>query len=182
MARRVLITLASIGAIGVLLFSTFRSTSVCVECGCRSSATDFQLPLLPVTYWRWQGIENTLLSLVGRDLGFLEPHAHDWKMIHGGGNGVLCAIGYGGELDRTVRSREVTQFLLDTSRYRGRDEAGLWFDRALDYRKSRAVSDWISLNSYPHDGFAAALEYDSWRRRADLEWSEYVERNANRWR
>ncbi|MFO0914576.1 MAG: hypothetical protein U0795_16580 [Pirellulales bacterium] len=180
MARRILIATVLICAVGALRFSTFGSLSVCTHCGCRLSATDFQLPLVPVTYWRQQKIEATPLSIVARDLGLVKPHAHDWDLIQGGGNGIRCALGQGGELSRALRSPQVTQFLLDTSRYRGRDEANRWFGTALDFRQSRAMSEWIQIQLYPADGFAAATDYDHWRTEADLKWPEFVEWNSAR--
>ena len=170
MSRRHVFALLLIGAVVVLPFSTFGSVSVCVTCGRTSSATDFQLPLIPVTYWRHRRFEETQLSTAAGNLGFLKPHSHEWSLIHGGGNGILCALGKGGELDATVRSAEVAQFLVDTARYCGRDEAYDWFQAALDHRKSKQLHWWMDGAAFPLGGFPTKDGYLDWRQRADLDW------------
>jgi hypothetical protein len=96
-----------------------------------------------------------------------QSHSHDWVLIQGGGNGILCALGKGGPLDRNARSPTVVAFLHYTFQYRGRQEAQYWLDMALTDRDSKAVGDWLQWNLFPETGFDSATEYDEWRQRAD---------------
>jgi hypothetical protein len=168
MVRRIFTIAAVLIVLVVVWFSTFRSTSVCVECGCRSSALDFQLPLMAgSTYYRYRSIEQTPVSDVARELDFIKLHSHDWKLMHGGGSGILCALGRGVDLDPTVRSTRVARFIECTHRYHGPDEGRRWFATALEYQHSRAVHDWLRMSAFPEDGFSSVTDYQDWRRRAD---------------
>jgi hypothetical protein len=175
MKRKVVLGVV-LGIVAALLpFSTFQSASVCSRCGCRSSAIDFQLPMIPLTYWRHRTTEQTPFSIVVGDLALCEPHSHEWKLIQGGGNGILCALGSGGNLNRNVRSKEVAAFIKDTNRYRGKPEALTWLKTALDDRDSKAFGDWLQSKSFPENGHPLRTDYEEWRERADKEWPEFVE-------
>jgi hypothetical protein len=133
------------------------------------------------TYYRHRIIQRTPFNEVAGDLGLIRPHPHDWKLMHGGGNGIACALGRGVELDPTVRSTEVAQFIRCTHQYHGRQEARIWVETALDDHHSKALYDWIHTTAFPQSGFSSATDYEEWRRRADPKWPEFVRWNLDRW-
>jgi hypothetical protein len=165
----------------ILFFATFSSLSVCAICGCRCHTWDHQLPLTSLTYFRHRHVEATPLSDLVERLRLTPKHTHDWKLIHGGGNGVMCAIGSGGDLDRNARSERVVSFIEDTERYDGRAEASQWFKTALHERDSKALSYWLLYERYPEEGFVDSASYAAWRESADPRWPEVVEENRKRW-
>jgi len=179
--RKIVMGLAFGVLTATLPFSTFRSASVCRRCGCRSYAIDFQLPFIPITYWRHRKTEQTLFSGMATELALCQPHSHDWTLIQGGGNGVLCALGNGGNLNRDVRSKEVVAFITNTNRYRDKSEAQKWFEIALDYKDSKALGDWLQFNSFPESGFDSSPEYDKWREDKDKEWPDFVAAARRLW-
>lgn len=178
MKRAVTIGISVIFITGVALFSTFHSTSVCSICGCRSRAVDFEFPFVPVTYWRHRRTEETPLSIAMQRLYLIGPHSHEWKLNHGSGNGIMCALGSGSGLDRNARSETVVSFITDTNRYRGSKEAAEWCETALHDRKSRAVHDWLQFQTFPDAGCDSVESYTEWRKKADQEWPETVKRNS----
>jgi len=175
MKRVALFSVSALVIGAIALFATFQSLSTCSLCGCRGHSIEFQLPFTDVTYCRIQNVQQTPLSQVGKQLALVSAHRHDWKLIHGSGNGIMCAIGRGADLDRNARSTQVASFVADTARYRDRVEAARWFKTALDARNSKAVFDW--LLDYPEHDMGTSQDYEKWRARADHDWPEFVERN-----
>jgi hypothetical protein len=159
---------------GALLFSTFRSLSVCRQCGSKRSTIEFQVPLSSLTYWSRHNVEETEMSRTARDARLVGDHVHDWVFVHGSGNGIACALGEGGDASTNVRLPEVVSFISCSGRYRERREAAEWLSMALDPVNSRAVCQWLTVEQFPENGFETAADYENWRSRADGSWSEIL--------
>ena len=164
----------------VAAFSTFHSVSVCGVCGCQNQKVEFQLPFIPLTYWRSQSVSATSLSTLAQNLNVTPPHTHDWKFIHGGGNGILCALGSGGDIAQNSRSPQVVSFLADTHRYRDKQEATHWFQTALHATNARPLRQWLLVTQFPESGYDLSADYEAWRERADAEWPELLEMSQSR--
>jgi hypothetical protein len=169
-----LIFIGLLCGMALLRWSTFRSIAVCRDCGQLRSTVDYQLPLLPITYWRHSGTKHSPLSTTAAQLGLTSAHAHRWTLIHGGGNGILCALGTGGELHATADSRRVAAFIADTNDHRGRNEALEWIHRALDDSNHQAVLNWVVQSDFPEQGVDTSLGYEAWRESADPKWPEWL--------
>ena len=159
--------------LAIALYATFGSISICGDCGCLRNATDFQIPLTSITYWRWERVEQSPLSEVVQHSILGERHLHSWRLIHGGGHGITCALGSGGRIWRMARSPSVASFISDTCNYRGRAESRQWLSRALSDNECTAFDQWLLFKSYPEDGFENAAAYETWREEADSEWPEF---------
>jgi hypothetical protein len=175
MKRATIIIVGTIIVGTVALFSTFSSISVCGVCGCTCQRTELQIPFTFVTYWRFErAFESPLSEQVNR-LKLAPLHKHDWIFIHGSGNGIMCALGSGGEIHTSARSPEVAAFIADTHRYRDADEARRWLAIALREREASALNNWLFMGASPYTGFESAEDYENWRRRADPQWPEFLE-------
>lgn len=176
MKRAAIIVVVTI-VIGVAsLFCRFNSRSVCSVCGCTCQNTDLQLPLVPITYWRFQSTSETPLSEQVKQLNLAPGHRHDWIFMNGGGNGVMCALGNGGEMYANTQMPEVTAFVADTYRYRDAEEARHWLRTALREREASALRLWLVMGaSPPYAGFDSTEDYERWRNEADREWPEILE-------
>lgn len=172
---------AVIVVLAILLFATFSSLSVCATCGCRCQTWDHQLPLTSLTYFRHRHVEATPLSTLVERLGLAPAHTHDWKLIHGGGNGIMCAIGSGGDLDRNARSTRVVSFIDDTNKFQGTTASTTWLKTTLNETESQALNNWLLYERYPEEGFVDSASYANWRESADPRWPEVVEENLKRW-
>jgi hypothetical protein len=93
MKRVALLSVSALVLVAIVLFATFQSASTCSVCGCRRQAVDLQVPFLPITYGHFSSIHETPLSQLGKQLKLVPAHRHDWRLIHGSGNGILCALG-----------------------------------------------------------------------------------------
>ena len=122
-------------------------------------------------------MEETPLSKLASELALCPTHKHHWELIHGSGHGILCALGYGGTLDRNARSQEVINFLADTNRFRGKEEAEVWFRTFLDVKNGKAVGDWLQWEFYPWDGQISSNNYEKWRKQADEQWPDCLKSN-----
>jgi hypothetical protein len=147
---------------------------VCTSCGCTSHTTDFLMS--PV----FRTMKETTFSATAHELGFAHEHMHQWSYGCGGGFG-YCSLGHGRELFNAVTRAETAQFLRNTARFRGDEEAQRWFQISLDYRNSPAIPRWLQLNYFPDGGFESADDYEAFRTRADPHWESYVEANARNW-
>lgn len=160
---------------GVGLYATFSRTSICSHCGCRGHSIEFQVPGTSITYWRNSRTDDSPLSEVGSRLGLYEPHEHNWRLIHGSGHGITCALGTGSNLDFTAQSDEVARFIAHTEAARGSDEARQWFCTALTDGDGKAFFSWLIHSEYPLDENVDAEHYENWRKEADLEWPKFLE-------
>jgi hypothetical protein len=171
-------------SIVILVMSTFSSISVCDECGCESHDTDFQIPFLTLTLWRLHSEKQTPVSALADELGLATPHPHHWRFVHGGGNGIVCALGSGGDILQVAHSEDFIAFVRCTQRFRGVVEARAWIEAGLDEKRARAVRQWLSLSGFSESRFPSVAEYDGWRQRLDRigvkQWPELAGKNLLR--
>jgi hypothetical protein len=146
----------------------FGYSSVCTTCGAEQRATDWQLPLTRVTYWRSRSVSETPLSrAIARD-GLAGPHEHTWAFANGGGNGVTCAIGEGRHIE--TRSELAAAFLDGVTRYRGADEGRRW--AALLLKPEPHLSVRVITEDFPRAGFATREGFERWwgGHRQEIDW------------
>jgi hypothetical protein len=137
-----------------------------------------------LTFWRLRSIEQTRFSALAEELGLVSPHKHHWRFIHGGGSGIVCALGSGGDVAQLAHSDTFMDFVGCTRRFRGVDEARAWVEAALDEKRARPIRDWLANSGFSADRFRSASEYDGWRQRSDgvwvKEWPELSGKNLLR--
>jgi hypothetical protein len=166
------IALTVIGCI-VLAFGAFWGafsySSVCTTCGAEQHATDWQLPMLPVTYWRTRSVSETPLSRAMARDGLVGPHQHTWAFARGGGNGVMCAIGPGRHVN--VNAPDVVAFLDAVTQYRGVDEGRRWAAMFL-LPKPGGPASYVTIDE-PREGFPTKEGFEMWweEHREEIDWA-----------
>lgn len=105
----------ALGAMVMLALSVFlgpfRYATVCTHCGMIRSTTEWQVPFTSITVFRQSTERATPLSTVLMNDGIVAQHDHDWLFCHGGGNGVLCALGRGRHIGSSVESEGVAAMI-----------------------------------------------------------------------
>jgi len=144
----------------VAFFCTFGSISVCNVCGATQTETDFQLPFIDVTYWSMKHVESTTLSRTVERLNLCPPHQHEFVFAHGGGNGVMCAIGQGRHFLGACQYDELSAFVADVAKYRSNSVAAEWLTESLDPDRSSRVM--YIARSFPLTGFVDQDKFDGW--------------------
>ncbi|MDB5328397.1 MAG: hypothetical protein JWM57_3966 [Phycisphaerales bacterium] len=114
------------------LWGAFGYSSACRECGMIRSSTDWQIPFTPLTYWRSHSLEPTLLSREVEADALATGHTHNWVFSHGGGNGIMCAIGSGRWLMSEAMSPDCPTFIHGLVLYRDKRLAREWLTLLLD--------------------------------------------------
>jgi len=157
------ISLALLGLVAAVfaVYGGFGSISVCGTCGAVQDSTEWQIPFTSVTYWHSTSITQTPLSAVVAKRQLATCSSHNWLFIHGGGNGIMCAIGDGRRVHQAALSSDVAAFVSAVSDYQGQGEAQRWLKVALDTEASR---DLVSLlaGDLPEHGFPHRQTFDGW--------------------
>lgn len=97
-------------------FGIYTGDCVCSTCGTYVDRTEFHIPYTPVIFFKTSRESATPVSTVLTSNGIVGPHKHHWAGIHGGGNGIFCAIGSGQYYERSVQSPNVARLILETDR------------------------------------------------------------------
>ena len=166
-----LISLPAVACVIVALalsHARFGSTSVCAICGARENATEWQIPLTSLTYWRTSASESTVLSAYLEAHGYVPPHTHKFIFAAGGGNGVLCAIGRGRHLWTAVDSPEVPTFLDVIQRCDGPAARLRWQAFILDPEKS--AKGLMVIDLLHPTATTTRSDLETWRR----EWQDTI--------
>src|SRR5436309_77765 len=90
--RRIVCVWGTVACLVVtVLFGRFDYVSICQHCGRARRSTEFQVPLTDVPYYWFHRDNDTEFS---SRLGHMVPaHECRWLFGHGGGNGIVCALG-----------------------------------------------------------------------------------------
>jgi hypothetical protein len=155
------LALLGLVAAAFALYGAFGSISVCGTCGAVQDSTEWQIPFTSVTYWHSTSITQTPLSAVvaKRQLAACPPH--NWLFIHGGGNGILCAIGDGRRVHQAALSPNVAAFVSAVTEYQGQREGQRWLKMALDPEASGEVLSLLA-GDVPQSGFADRTTFERW--------------------
>jgi hypothetical protein len=155
------------GGVVVLLFAAFLFWpfrfdyySVCSLCGARQYTTEWQLPHSRQTLFDNSTVETTPLSRYLTSSGTVSNHSHAWLFGHGGGNGILCAIGAGDDIRGSVESPEVVRLLVFSKQYGDQGEASKFVRYILDRHMSRTMLRFAI--TVPTNGFSGREQYHSW--------------------
>jgi hypothetical protein len=162
------LALLILAAAAFAVFGAFGSTSVCGTCGVVQDSTEWQVPFTSVTYWHSTSISQTPLSAVVAKRQLATCPSHNWLFIHGGGNGILCAIGDGRHVHQAALSPDVAAFVSAVSEYQGQREGQRWLKMALDPEASREVLSLLA-SEIPANGFGDRKTFDRWwKQRGDF--------------
>lgn len=148
--------------LAVAWWASFYSSSFCTVCGQELSTTEWQVPLTQITYWRWQRLRNTPLSDAISRQSVAGKHEHAWSFAHGGGNGVMCAIGQGRHLVTAALSPDIANFVDAVAIHQGRSVARAWVAMLLAPDQSMRVSTVIRMADVPASGFADREQFQRW--------------------
>lgn len=151
--------------VGVLLAGSvwlgpFHYSSVCQKCGAIRDATDWQIPLTSITLFETSSVRPTPVSEALARQGLVAKHDHDWAFIQGGGNGIRCAIGKGGDIWQSAESDDVAKLLDDCQRFGDMALRNRLVRLMFDTQTSRAVL--MRGSSRPAAGFANADDFHAW--------------------
>jgi hypothetical protein len=161
--RRVLITvlLAALLACGAS-FATFSGAWYCAHCAKSRQTLDWQLPFTEVTYWRSESLASTPLSELLASHGLIRGAQHEWLFAHGGGNGVLCALGRGQSLGSLAGSPRVVALLRHLLAVEP-DVARRWVQLVLtDRNAGSALLRSLQDSGFPEPGFSEPEAFQSW--------------------
>jgi hypothetical protein len=122
--------------------------------------TEWQLPWGRQTFFARSEIEPTPLSIYLARSGTVTAHSHQWLFVHGGGNGIKCALGDGDELVGTVMSPNVVRFLMFSGHYGEPEETGKLLKMAFDRDASHTIQGFATL--VPTNGFSNREQYRAW--------------------
>jgi hypothetical protein len=177
MLKRIVAGIGLVIVLALFLLSGFGSISVCDQCAAEGTNSDLQVPFLGLTYWRFHREQQTPLGELGVEFGFVQPHAHHWWFVCGGGNGCCALGGAGRDMHRNARSERVVKFIRLTERYRGRQEARAWFDAALDEHRCAGTRKLVEIYMLM-DTVASKADYEECRKYSDRiaakEWPELI--------
>jgi len=152
-----LLVLAAVFACWPFRFSYY---SVCSECGAMQDTTEWQLPRSQHSFFRHSAVEPTVLSSYLTSSGIVGPHQHRWLFGHGGGNGVLCALGDGDGIRPTATSAEVVRFLAFSRQFGEQQDNSNFLKFAFDRDMTRTI---LSLATVvPTNGFESREAFRVW--------------------
>jgi hypothetical protein len=111
-----LILLGALGAVavfGLLLYDRgpFHSSSVCGRCGAVKMTTQWQFPGSRITFYGRSSLRSTPVSLALTTNQIVGSHKHEWRFVHGNGNGIHCALGNASEVRVVADTPEVARLL-----------------------------------------------------------------------
>lgn len=168
---------AGIWLVLTVLFGPFGYVSICQHCGRARHTTEFQVPLLGLSYFWFHHVEDTNFS---SRLGQLVPsHECRWLFGQGGGNGIVCAIGKGHSLLNVVNQPTIVSFIQNVDRFEGHAASQDWIAKSLDPDQADTVRHWLIGSIFPESGFDSEDEYRRWRTRADTEDAELLAPRGN---
>lgn len=155
-----LVSVVALLLVITLTFGAYSSSSVCKKCGIVKDSIDWQIPLSNITLFGTASEHETPVSVALVRNGVVTGHKHKWLCIHGGGNGVLCAIGEGRHISPAVESKEVASVLDASSRF-GETKLREQLVRLMfDPKTSRMV---LHLgHRFPESGFKNASDFHAW--------------------
>lgn len=153
----------------------FTSFFVCRECGASARETEWQVPFTSFALYRQMTSEPTPLSRTLQSLNRIPTdHVHNWWLIHGSGNGIMCALGSAHDTYQAARSSEVSQ-LIQAAHTAGDTE---FADRLIQqaFRRETASGVWMLGVQASLDGLPDSSSFDAWRR----DHAELIETSLNK--
>lgn len=151
---------AVVALVAVGLYGNFASTAVCSRCGAMREMVEWQIPATFITLFRHSMIHATPVSEALMSSGLVPPHEHSWLFCHGGGNGVLCALGEGRHILPLMQSKNVAAILGASQQFKEQTFRDQLLQALFDPKTAAAVR---SLEmSVPPNGFADAKSFHAW--------------------
>lgn len=135
--------------------------SVCGRCGTEKWTQEWQVPHTSLRLFTHSKEFDTPLSITLRTNGLVRLHRHDWRFVHGSGNGVRCALGEGESLWQTAVHPQTLQLIEALHRYHESAFRDKVLANVLDPRSSWAASIAFSV---PDECLANATSLHDWIR------------------
>lgn len=111
-------------------------------------------------FFRRSRVDATALSSYLTSSGAVAAHEHQWLFGHGGGNGILCALGPGDSIRAAVTSAKVARLLSVSRQFGGQKQSTEFLRHAFDRAMSRIIL--CIAERVPSNGFASAKAYQIW--------------------
>jgi hypothetical protein len=167
--KRSIVLLVALLLIAVFNPFRFGYFSVCSVCGAVRNSTCREVPIVSIEYWCSHSVEQSALSKSAAEAGLVGLHEHQWLFGHGGGGGIVCALGPGMSIRPASDSEVVAAFIAAMSIYEGQAAAKEWLRRALTPESGGEIRDVLQFTGFPANGFRSKQEYEDWRGKADGE-------------
>lgn len=162
----------SLGIMATLASNVFvlSWSSCCMRCGLISHSWQF---------WNFapmKSFHQTFLSNSSPVRELIPAHAHDWKCIHGSGQGIYCLIGEGRFIARAAKDAKFVATLETIHRVMGPGESKRIIDLVLNPNISHRVTNLYSIE--PSD---LPLNEESFRSWYEEQWRtvEDIKTTAN---
>ncbi|HAV61992.1 MAG TPA: hypothetical protein DCY13_06470 [Verrucomicrobiales bacterium] len=134
----------------------------CARCARKREVQEWLIPFTRIAYYEYRQEMETPLSPVLAELGYVDPHDHDWLIIHGTGPGTEELMGEGFPLAQSLVTASMGRFVRLLDQHLEEEEVGYWFARMSDPQHAyvvRNIADQIVQESYADAAaFRARLE------------------------
>jgi hypothetical protein len=147
-------------AAGAYFLGKFGFSSVCSRCGKARWTQEWQMPGSQITLFSHSTESDTALSATLRTNSLLIPHRHAWLFVHGGGNGVRCALGNGGRLLQLASYPQTAELVGSLYHYHEFGYTYKVLTNMFDFEYAE-YADWL-LFSIPEGGFTNATQIHEW--------------------
>jgi hypothetical protein len=119
------------------------------------------VPFTPIALFRTSSIEITPLSRALVEAGFAAAgHAHDWWLIRGGGNRIVCALGPRHAVFQAVADQRIPRLIRAAHRCRQTDFAGRVARCLFQRETSSGVR--IVAGLAPESEFSSEADFAAW--------------------
>jgi len=135
---------------------------VCTKCAMERMVINQQLPMIEITLFAKSCLEHTPLSRVLYDSDLVEKHQHEWRLGHGTGNGVLCALGRASNVWARARSESVAAFAHNMVDYSAPEVAQEWKGKLLDVMQRFPNPSALEDAGFPTSGFNTREQFEQW--------------------
>ncbi|RYD71032.1 MAG: hypothetical protein EOP84_25630 [Verrucomicrobiaceae bacterium] len=161
--KALLFSAVTLFAVGAAFFGKFTSFFVCRGCGAFAEEAEWQVPFTSLGVVRQMRIESTPLSLLlETSKRRSSSHTHDWWLVYGTGNGIMCALGSGHDTLQAAESEDVAR-LIRTAHAAGQTE---FADRLIGctFQRETASGVWMLATETSLRGFPDAANFEVWLR------------------
>jgi hypothetical protein len=155
-----------------IFWGQFRYSSICPICGREQSSVEWQIPFTEIAYWHSHTISDTPLTATLVRAGAAGPHAHDWHFCHGGGNGVMCAIGDGRYLLPRVADPSLLESVQTTLQFETPRRQAELLTVLCDCRRANLIWTAASVADFPPGQFSDLQAFARWRGTHASQWDE----------
>jgi len=124
---------------------------VCPVCARKRDVQEWLVPFTYHPYYHYAVIHETPLSVVVEELGYVDPHEHDWLRVHGFGPGTREIHGEGFPIAQGLVTPQMGEFVRLIHRHLTEEEVAYWFARMTHPQHAyvvRNIADQCVLQQY----------------------------------